>query len=76
MAKLAPIHHRELEKFVEFVGCRFERQTSSHKVYWRDDQIRPVIVPVYKAVPVHIIRNILRQLRISVEEYCRIMDEL
>jgi hypothetical protein len=31
---------------------------------------------MYKAVPVHIIRNILRQLGISVEEYCRIMDEL
>lgn len=76
MAKLAPVHHRELEKFVKFVGCKFERQTSSHRVYWREDQVRPVIVPTYRAVPVHIIKNILRQLGISVEEYCRIMDEL
>jgi predicted RNA binding protein YcfA (HicA-like mRNA interferase family) len=76
MVKLAPIHHRELERFVVFVGCEFVRQEGSHRVYWRDDQIRPIIVPCYKSVPVFIIRNILRQLKISVPEYCRIMDEL
>ena len=35
MTKLAPVHHRELEKFVKFVGCRFERQTSSQMKYYR-----------------------------------------
>ncbi|MBI1746891.1 MAG: type II toxin-antitoxin system HicA family toxin [Acidobacteria bacterium] len=75
MAGLSPIHHKKLEKFAKSVGCRFERQEGSHCVYWRADQLRPVIIPKYKRVPVFIIRNILRQLNISVEEYLRILQD-
>jgi len=73
MAGLTPIHHKKLEKFVKSVGCTFERQEGSHRVYWRADQLRPVIIPTYKSVPVFIIRNILRQLNISVDEFIRMI---
>jgi len=76
MGGLAPIPYKALEKVVLAVGCTFQRQTSSHRVYWRDDQIRPVIIPTYKAVPVFIIRNILRQLKVSPEEYLKIVQDL
>ena len=48
------------------MGCTFVRQKGSHRVYWRDDQVRPVIIPTYTHVPVFVIRNILRQLNIQV----------
>jgi len=76
MAGLAPVHHKTLEKFVSSVGCRFIRQKGSHRVYWREDQMRPVIIPTYKQVPVFVIRNILRQLNISVEEYLHLLGSL
>ena len=76
MGGLAPAHHRDLEKFVLAVGGRFIRQTSSHRVYWRDDQVRPIIIPTYKQIPIFVIRNILRQLKISPEEYLRIAKDL
>lgn len=76
MSGLTPVHHKILEKFVLAVGCTFIRQKGSHRVYWRDDQVRPVVVPTYKAVPEFVIRNILRQLKISVEEYLRMIGEL
>ena len=76
MGGLAPIHYKTLEKFVLAVGCQFMRQTSSHRVYWRDDQMRPVIIPAHKQVPVFVIRNILRQLNIPVGEYLRLLAEL
>ena len=76
MGGLAPVDHKTLEKFVRSVGCTFVRQKGSHRVYWRDDQLRPVVIPTYKQVPVFIIRNILRQLGISVEEYLRIVQNL
>ena len=76
MSKLTPIHPKELERFVLHVGAKFVRQTGSHRVFWRDDQVRPIIIPRHKSVPVFIIRNTLRQLKISPEEYLRIMREL
>ncbi len=76
MGGLAPTHYKTLEKFVLAVGCKFVRQAGSHRVYWREDQTRPVILPTYKAVPVFIIRNILRQLQISPEEYLRVLKDL
>ena len=38
--------------------------------------MRPVVIPAYKQVPVFVIRNILRQLNISVEEYLRLLGDL
>ena len=76
MGGLSPIHHKTLEKVVLAVGCTFVRQTSSHRVYWREDQLRPVIIPTYKSVPVFIIRNVIRQLKITPEAYLRILNDL
>ena len=76
MGGLAPTHYTDLEKFVVAVGAKFLRQSGSHRVYWRDDQVRPIIIPTYKQVPVFVIRNILRQLKISPEEYLRILKDL
>jgi len=76
MAHLAPIHWRKLEQFVLHVGCTFERQTSSHRVYWRSGLLRPIIIPRYNQIPVFVIKNVLRQLGIPVEEFQRIIKEI
>ena len=76
MGGLAPIHHKTLEAFARAVGCTFLRQKRSHRIYWRNDQARPVVIPTYKQVPVFVIRNILRQLNISGGEYLRILEDL
>lgn len=76
MGGLTPLHHATLEKFVQRAGCTFLRQKGSHRIYWRDDQTRPISIPTYKQVPEFIIRNILRQLKISVPEYLRLLQQL
>ncbi|MBI2174019.1 MAG: type II toxin-antitoxin system HicA family toxin [Candidatus Omnitrophica bacterium] len=76
MGGLAPTDYKTLEKFVLSVGCKYVRQTGSHRVYWRNDQVRPIIIPTYRQIPVFIIRNILRQLKIDVSEYLRILKNL
>jgi len=73
MPALRPLHYQEIEKFLRAVGCHFVRQKGSHRVFWRADQIRPVILPVYKNVPVFIIRNILRQLKVSPDEFLSLL---
>lgn len=59
-----------------FIGCEFEREKGDHRIYWRDDLKRPVVIPRDSALPVFIIRNNLRILGISSQEYLEIMKKL
>ncbi|OGE17928.1 hypothetical protein A2495_01810, partial [Candidatus Curtissbacteria bacterium RIFOXYC12_FULL_41_11] len=59
-----------------YAGCTFERQKGDHRAYWRSDLKRPVILPMYSSLPIFVIRNNLRTLRISVEEYLEILKKV
>jgi predicted RNA binding protein YcfA (HicA-like mRNA interferase family) len=76
MAKLSPIHWRQFERFLLYVGCKFSRQKGSHRVYHRSDLKRPIIIPAGKDIPIFVIKNNLRLLNISTEEYLDILDML
>lgn len=76
MLKITPIHWKEFEKFILFVGCRFKQQTGDHRIYHRSGLPRPVVIPTYRALPVFIIRNNLRLLGISHQEYLEILRRI
>jgi len=76
MVRLISIHWREFEKFLLFIGCHLEREKGDHRIYWREDLKRPVVIPRDKELPVFIIRNNLRILGISVEDYLEILKKL
>ena len=76
MARLAPIHWKKFEKFIIFVGCHFEREKGDHRIFWREGLKRPVVFPREEEMPVFIIRNNLRVLGISTEEYLEILEKL
>ena len=76
MSKLVPVSWKEFEKFLLFSGCKFQRQKGDHRVYWRSGLNRPVILPTYKSLPIFIIRNNLRTLGISVDQYLQILKKV
>jgi len=76
MAKLRAIHWKKLERVVLFAGCTFKRKKGDHRIYDRPDLLRPVVFPEDKSIPIFIIRNNLRVLGISVEEYLEILGSL
>ncbi len=76
MPGLVPIHWRRFEKFLLFVGCQFKREKGDHRIYWRSGLNRPVVIPRDTQLPVFIIRNNLRVLEVSVEEYLKIMQDI
>jgi len=76
MANLRPIHWKKFEKFLLFVGCHFDREKGDHRIYWRDDLKRPVVIPRDQELPVFIIRNNLRILKITPEEYVEILKRI
>jgi len=76
MSSLTPIHWKKFEKFLLFVGCQFKREKGDHRVYWRNDLKRPVIIPREKDLPIFVIRNNLRILNILPEEFLKILKQL
>ena len=59
-----------------FVGCVFAREKGDHRIYWRDGLKRPVVIPASGELPVFIIRNNLRVLNISPDEYVEILKQV
>ena len=76
MSRIVPIHWRRFEKFLVFVGCHFKREKGDHRIYWREDLKRPVVIPKDTSIPVFIVRNNLRILGISPAEYNKILEQI
>jgi len=76
MLRLTPISWKKFEKFLLFIGCAFVREKGDHRIYNRKGLIRPVVIPRDSALPVFIIRNNLRVLGISPEEYLEILKQI
>lgn len=76
MPRLAPIHWKKFETFLLHVGCRFVREKGDHRIYRRDGLARPLVIPRDTQLPIFIIRNNLRVLGISTEEYLEIIERL
>lgn len=76
MPHITPLTWKKLEKLVLYVGCKFDRQKGDHLIYTRNDLKRPIVFPKDKEIPVFIIRNNLRVLNISNEEYIEILKQI
>jgi len=76
MARLTPISWKDFEKFILFLGCKFKHQKGSHRVYTRSGLKRPLVVPAYDEIPMFVIRNNLRILGMTTEEYLEILKRL
>ena len=76
MGGLTPINWKRFERFLLFVGCRFEREKGDHRIYWRKDLKRPIVIPRENQLPIFIIRNNLRLLKIDVVEYLKILERI
>ncbi|VVB63104.1 HicA toxin of bacterial toxin-antitoxin [uncultured archaeon] len=76
MPKLNPISADRFVKFLEYVGCSFVSQKGSHKKFWRSDLNRPIIVPIHAIdLPIFVIKNALRVLKIDNEQYLQILEK-
>lgn len=76
MTRMTPIHWKKFEAFLLYVGCHFEREKGDHRVYWRRDIKRPIIIPREKELPIFIIKNNLELLGIDRSQYLEILKKL
>ena len=75
MPKFAPVDWKTLERIFLAAGFEFVRQEGSHRSYFKPGIVRPVVIPVYREVPVFIIRNNLKTAGVSRDEYFRLLEQ-
>ncbi len=73
MPPLRPVDYQMLVKVFEQEGFTFSRQRGDHLIVTRPGAKRPLVIPMYKAVPVFIIKNLLRTAGMSRERYAALI---
>ena len=76
MPGIRPISWKKFDSFLVFIGCDCVREKGDHRIYTRKDLKRPVVLPRDMQLPVFVIRNNLRILGITPEEYLRILEKI
>jgi predicted RNA binding protein YcfA (HicA-like mRNA interferase family) len=76
MPRIVPIHYRKLVRVLEMEGFTFVRERGDHMIFTKTGVLRPIVVPRYDALPVFIIKNVLRTAQISRERYLELTNRL
>jgi len=71
--KIRPTHFQVQAKIFKKAGCTYVRTKGDHLIYHYPGAIRPVIIPKYKEVPVFIIKNNMRVVGMSRENYLELL---
>ncbi len=69
MDSLKPVPSQVLVKIFEEEGFSYNRTSGDHLIYTKPGIKRPLVIPKYKAVPVFVIKNLIRTAGISREQY-------
>jgi predicted RNA binding protein YcfA (HicA-like mRNA interferase family) len=69
MSHLPRISGRQCVQAIEKVGFYFKRQEGSHIILRRDEPFAQVVVPDHKELGRGLLRTIIRQAGLSVEEF-------
>lgn len=76
MPKITPTHWTSLEKVFLRDGWQFDRQEGSHRSYMKPGVSRPIVIPTYRAVPVSIIRSLMRTANMNRERYFELLSQV
>jgi predicted RNA binding protein YcfA (HicA-like mRNA interferase family) len=74
MDSLKPVPYQVLVKIFEGEGFIYNRTTGDHLIYTKPGIKRPLVIPKYKAVPVFVIKNLIRTAGISREHYLDLLS--
>ena len=76
MPRLLPTDWRTQVKIFEKFGCRYVRQKGSHLIYHHPNAERAVVIPCYDEISVTVIRNNMRTVGMSREQYFQLFTEV
>lgn len=75
MARIVPISWRTLLKMFMMFGCLYKRKEGSHHVLSYPGAKRAVVIPEYDEIDVEIIKNNMRTVNMSREQYFELLNK-
>jgi predicted RNA binding protein YcfA (HicA-like mRNA interferase family) len=76
MGVIKPIPYQKLVKIFEAAGCTYSHTKGDHMIFHHENAMRPVVIPKYKEIPVFIIKNNMKVIKLSREEYLELESKL
>jgi predicted RNA binding protein YcfA (HicA-like mRNA interferase family) len=71
---IKPTDYNTQVRIFESAGCLYVRTKGDHLIYHYPGALRPVVIPKYREVPVFIIRNNMKTIGMTVDEYLKILQ--
>ena len=75
MAKISPTDWKTQLRVFESYGCRYKRKKGSHHVLTYPGAKRAVVIPEYDEIDVDIIKNNMRTVNMTREEYFQLLEK-
>ncbi len=76
MAAIRPVPYQRLIRVFEREGFHYNRQECDHVIYVKTGLRRPIVIPMYREVPIFIIKNLLRTSGMTRERYFELLKDL
>jgi predicted RNA binding protein YcfA (HicA-like mRNA interferase family) len=76
MPAIKPVPYQRLARIFEQDGFTFDRQRGDNLIYTKPEIKRPLVIPMYNAVPMFIIKNLLRTAGMARERYFSLLRQV
>ena len=76
MARILATDWKTQIKIFEAYGCKYKRKKGSHHILTYPGAKRAVVIPEYDEIDLDIIKNNMRTVGMSREDYFRLLDEV
>ena len=76
MPRIAPIDYKTLLKVFQRFGCRYKRKEGSHHTLTYPGAKRAIVIPEYDEIDVEIIRNNMKTVGMTREQYFELLNRV
>lgn len=73
MSKINPVSYQKLETIFLKAGFSYRRTSGDHIILTKEGVSQPIVIPIYKEMPVFIIKNLLRAVDIRRDRYFELL---
>jgi predicted RNA binding protein YcfA (HicA-like mRNA interferase family) len=76
MPRITPVDYKTLLKIFQKFGCQYKRKEGSHHILTYPNAKRAVVIPEYNEIDVEIIKNNMRTVGMTREQYFDLLDKV
>lgn len=76
MSRITPVDYKTLLMIFQMFGCQYKRKEGSHHILTYPGSKRAVVIPEYDEIDVEIIKNNMRTVGMTREQYFDLLKKV